>query len=344
MKHVFYLHSNICNIVVYDYIEDLINKGNDIVVLTNRGCKFPYFNNRIKYYDLYEMLGKQRRLGSIVSISTYISLYKYKKYYSQLKVIAKEVVCGDDFIIYVPNYGIDIVPLLEKNKKCKGYYYIEEGGMSYVDMSVLKKRYNRPLTRLASFFRHFVLGIDTNFQLKLSKNFLGTISISAKAFEWNKKNKIVAELTSYKKTIGFQSYSYDYIIIVSYYRMKLSSLKLALETILHHINLSGKKNPSIAIKIHPQVFVYYPDYLNSVNKMLDLSFPSIYSLSPDYIVENSIIINNTTIYSLRDLSSLAIYSIAFANSLSYWVKENGDSFDILSISTFSDYIINVYNK
>ena len=58
MKHIFYLHSNICVIAAYDTIERCVNEGNRVVVISNRNTAFSFFRGKIEFHDIQPITDK----------------------------------------------------------------------------------------------------------------------------------------------------------------------------------------------------------------------------------------------------------------------------------------------
>ena len=64
MNHIFFLHSNICTIVAFNTIKGLIEKEEKVVVILNRGTKFPFFVEKVKTFDIQYITDEYRKSSS----------------------------------------------------------------------------------------------------------------------------------------------------------------------------------------------------------------------------------------------------------------------------------------
>ena len=62
MKHIFYTHSNITNLVIFETVLSLVHKKEDVVILTARNIKWLYSNKYISTIDIsnYQKLDYDR--------------------------------------------------------------------------------------------------------------------------------------------------------------------------------------------------------------------------------------------------------------------------------------------
>lgn len=336
MNHIFYLHSNICSIIAYDIIKQLPVEDK-VVVIANRGCSFFAFKDRIVYYDATKMFeGYCNHLDSLLKKDTYKSLKLYKKYLTDVKKWLKKIIGGNEFILYTPNYAVDMCRILGRMKYCQKYYYIEEGTMSYMSIDSIKKLNYNFKTRIGNVARFFLLGTRTCFQLNINAKFAGTIALSNDAFVWNKNRE--RKLVDGKEYLRLKSKGmtfYDYIIIISYGSYEIDETLSAIEVAIKDI-LKVHQSQSIAIKLHPQSYFYYPDYTHKLEKRIQERFgKSIAILSVTYPVEAAIVLNHTSIYSIFVRSSLSLYSLVLNKKETYLINPD---LSLMAIPSLENYI------
>lgn len=337
MKHVFYLHSNICTLVCYDMISDLINEGNEIIVITGRNCNYPYFRGKITVLDLSERFkGYTNHLGSVFQAKTYTELRSFRKYIKELTAELFVFVKSDDFFLYTPNYNTPASRILASMNNCIGYYFLEEGAMSYLGIKQIKS-YSYKWTTLVGNVVRRCLGVKTYFQLHISRKYKGTIALSPNAFPWNHSNKIIASLEHYKEHISDNYKSYQAIAVVSYGAHSVREIIDALRIAYQHEKTIHGDNINMAVKLHPQLLYYRPSEAKELLMCIQKEIKEIDILPSTYVIEDALILNASTIYSIIDLSSLSLYSISINNSLSYLVASNLTADKLCVIKTVEEY-------
>lgn len=344
MKHIFCLHSNICVIVSLDIIERLIERKEEVVILLSRNCSFNFFGDKIKIYDVHKKYeGSQLFIGSLFSISTYKQIFKYKKYLSLLKDDLSEIIGHEKFVFYTPNYATSIAPILGDSKYCEGYYFLEEGTLSYLDKRFLKKRWFSIKTKIANVIR-YCFGIKSFFQLTITPKYKGTVALSPKCFPWNNKEKNVTSFDTYLTHTSKSFHPYDNILLVGYNEYNLEIVKQAIISAVQYINTT-RQNKSIAIKFHPHTYAYNPAYAKLMECLVSesLKYLNITILQNSYPVEAAILNNNSTIFSLFGLSSLSFYSIMLKRNVTYDIRIAGGGTKMTKIGSIEEYMNFVYN-
>ena len=209
MRHIFFLHSNICTIVAFETIKELIEREEDVVVILNRGTKFPFFEGKLEVFDIQYITDEYRKLSSNL-IGKFLN-YRFH-YLPKFDVKAKEIIRNRDFILYTPSYNQFTLRAFLNSPHLIGYYYLEEGSISYVSDSILKRKYYYKLFikgRLLS----ALLGVKEYYDFKITPKFKGAICISSYTFPWLEKNKIINNIDQYMLTLDNSSLLFDSIIV-----------------------------------------------------------------------------------------------------------------------------------
>lgn len=345
MKHIFCIHSNICIIAVFDIIEKSLEKGDKVVVLLTRNCSFDFFKEKVQIIDLQEKYKDyQTALGSLTSKSTYYSIGKYKKYLSQLKNDLYEIVGDDVYYFYTPNFGTSVAPILENKPNCIGYFFIEEGTLSYLDNKWLRNKWYSKKTKIGNVVRR-LFGIKSYFQLTTTPKFKGTISLREDCFPWNKNTKIITSYESYLEKVNNDLEVPNNIILIGYTEYDISMVSNAIKVAINHMKLNSDNHISVSIKLHPQTYSYNPSYAELLQDMIKRTFADliIKVLPASYPVELAIIKNGTTIYSLFAISSLCLYSVILQNSHTYIINNKGKDIIMEDISSLEDYMKSAYS-
>ncbi len=320
MTHIFYLISNICSIVAYDVINQ-ISHSDRVVVILNRGCVFDVLKDKIECFDATERFkGYRNHLGSLWEVDTYKHLNAYKKYLRDAKCWLRDIINGEDFYLYLPNYAIEMCQMLARNKHCQGYYYLEEGTMAYMSITSIKKLNYDIKTRIGNVARFLLLGIRSSFQLEVTSKFAGTIALSNEAFQWNKqKEKRLIEGKGYLELKSRGLTFYDNCIIISYASYDIEVTLSAIDVAVNHIT-EVHTSDSIAIKLHPQSYFFYPDYASTLEEAIMKRYGGRVVILPiPYPVEASIMLNHSSIYSIFVRSSLSLYSLVMSNLETYLI-------------------------
>lgn len=320
MTHIFYLHSNICSIVAYDIMKK-ISDGERIVVIANRGCVFNELKDRVEYFDATKLFeGERNHLGSLLEYDTYKNFFRYKGYCRRIKRWLSEVVNKEDFILYIPSYGPEMCGVLAENKYCQGYYFIEEGTMAYMPLEKIKNVSYNFFTKIGNVIRFLFMGIVSNFQLNVTKKFLGTYALSDAAFLWNKTiERHLVSGNEYLSILAKGKVFYDSIIIISYASYDISKTIKAIGVAYNRIKEIASTE-SMAVKLHPQSYFYYPDYTRELENEILNRFPGLQILPVDYSVEASIVLNASRIFSIFVRSSLSLYSLVLCERETYLVS------------------------
>ena len=213
MKRIIYIHSNICSITIHRLITEFERKSENVLIITGRGTDWPYRQNSektkiVKIEDISDM-----DVLSIITISSVRELFTASKKYSLIKKIANSVIGDEKFVLYVPHLKIPFFQALSRHTLCKGYYFIEEGTMSYLSPNRLKQIFHYSLSKKIILF---LCGIYYDYPYSINNNFKGTIAISDYAFIWNHKNKLLTSVDIDIKTSSSLYYEKMHIVILSH--------------------------------------------------------------------------------------------------------------------------------
>lgn len=333
MKHIFYLHSNICVIAAFDTIKELVEDGENVVVVSNRRTAFPFFRGRISFFDIQEITDKYR-LNTNNVVKKLIN-YKYK-YLPHFTESANTIIGNEDFILYTPSYNLFIIRPYLKSPYLKGYYFIEEGTMTYNTEDFLRKRYyfNR-------YHRGRILsdlfGVGETLDYKTTKKFKGCIALSNFAFPWCKENKTINGTSNYMSLIDTPPVSADCFIVTGYLQEETKDVMEGISKIMTHIYENGNPN-SIAFKFHPTAFSYEKEKVEAIQQYIAKEYPklNVIYMPAKYSVESTLFTSNTIMYSIFGISSLSLYSLLFG-SKSYYVP-NASNAIVKEIPTVDDFL------
>lgn len=346
MKHIFYIHSNICSIVVYDSIVQLLNSGDDVIVVTSRNAKWKYLLDKVKVYDLSDIHDEYLKNKSKHNDNAFYRLWNYEtKQRSVLYGFCKKIINKEEFIFYVPHYALIYAKPFLTSKYMKAYYYLEEGVLSYSPLQYLKDKYYYPTKYSLHGFLYYLFGINYGFMLKKGDRFKGTIAISKKAFLWNDQERIVNSFESYVNSTSNNVNAYDAILVSSSINNKIELNKAVIKESAIYI-CNKKPGARIGIKFHPSAYSYEKEQCDVISQYIEneLTQYNISILPIDFVIEKEIFSNKAEVYSLLALSSLSLYSVQFADRAYYFKCEGVDNkITLVEIQSYEEYfkIINV---
>lgn len=341
MLHVFFIHSGITIISSYDFVKQLLQKDEEVVIVTSRGVKWSFFLDSLQVVNLDELLkGKGEdinlRKSTIKTICKQIK--DWKLYERSLKeLINNTIIKGRDYFVYLPIYLDEFV----RHPKCKGYYFLEEGVFAYYDRDYVTKIARN------TFQTHFKKLIFPLFGERYrsidyeGKKFIGSIAISDQAFPWHKKEHIVCDISSYINDVAHNALPFENIIATDVLFDDLPTIEKCLGELFSFVK---KEHPgSIAIKLHPLMYMKYKDKADMIEKLISGLESKITILPQNYIVENNIFKYHTNIFSVIGLSSLSLYAICF-DAKTYFIHKRNDSFIINRINTIPQFLSTIRSQ
>ena len=309
MNHIYFLHSNICTIVAFKTIKELIEKGDNVVIILNRGTKFPFFEGKVRIFDIQYITDEYRKSSSNV-IGKYLN---YRFHYLPLfDETAKEIIGEEEFILYAPSYNLFILRYFFNSSYLKGYYYLEEGTLSYTSKKLLLRRYYKKIFlkgRLVS----GLLGLREYFDSKVTKKFKGCICLSDQAFQWLSYNKTISTIDDYLYALDEPPLIVDALIVTGYLNEDILELYKGLDSIFAQIRLKNQK--SVAVKFHPTAASYQREKCKQIKTYLTSKYTNteILFVNTSYSLEGSLYQRKTDLYSIFGMSSLCLYSLIFGS-------------------------------
>lgn len=331
MKHIFYVHSNICIVSIFDTVLKIINESSDkILILQNRGCKWFYYDKRIEIINCEDFrIGHPLQLRKENLRTIFGALFKYRCFLKRLKETVEKIINAEPFVIYLPTYNNEIADMFIRNVYCKGYYFIEEGSIDYLPLSFIKKISCH--TKQAVFKKIIfpIIGTRFFFILHQNKKFLGCIALYEEAFSFIKKTHFINKIDSYVEC-ACQQNSYSNIIVTGYLFESNEMIKASISLLLEYINPCE----SVAIKVHPEVYSY-PEKIELIRDIIKDSCRDVVLLDASYSVELSIFIKHSNIYSLFTKSSLMLYAIK-NSAKAFVVTYSNDSLNVKAFISFSE--------
>ncbi len=334
MKHIFYLHSNICVIAVFHAVSQLIDKGEKVVIVSERNTRFPDLSDQLLFYDIEPIIDKYRRNTN----SKLKQLINYRfELIPRYNSFAKDVINNEDFILYIPSYSMyTILPFL-RNVHCRGYYFIEEGTMSYMSQESLRRRYLKRRYLNGRMFLDLI-GAGETPDYKITRKFKGCICISEEAFPWCRENKILTNVDCYFSILSDGDEDIDSLIITNYLRedkqLIINAFKLIIDTLC-----ANNRNAKIGIKFHPTAYAYEAQKIKDILSAIrdDYKFLDFTLLPSSYSVEGLMYKRHINVYSVFGMSSLLLYSLML-KSRSFQLTYKNDEIMLNEIPGIQDYL------
>lgn len=333
MNHIFYLHSNTCVIASYDIIDKLLSKGENVIVVTERGTGFPFFDGKVSLFDVQKVINAYRihtktLLGKVINYKT--SLHPH------CRLFANEVINSKDFILYTPSYNMySIKPFLYSNH-CKGYYFIEEGFMAYLSKQTLQIHFRNRQIKKGHILMHLV-GAGESFDYKITKMYKGCIGLSEYSFPWCKDNKIITSFDGYFSNIPFEEVGTQNLITTDWLSDDVEVLKAAFKITIQKMN-SNVKQSKIAIKFHPSAFVNEKHKIDEIVNYIHKEFCGIdfFLLPASFSVEALLYYRRINLYCIFGVSSLQLYAIMLKSTAFMVGKADLSITEIKNIPEFLD--------
>lgn len=333
MKHIFSIHSNICAIAIYDTVRHLVEEKKQVIIVSDRNTKFPFFTSSIKFYDIQYITDKYKKNTS----NLFCKLVNYAiSYLPQYKISARDIINDEEFILYLSSSNYFTMTPYLRSKKCKGYYYIEEGSMSYMPLNLLKKIYYRQLASRQ--FLLNIIGSRTRFDYAIDDRYLGCICLSEKAFPWCNDKKIVNTFNGYFFNIQQEEINADYLIITDYLNEDTSKYINAFEKIIDSI-MNRVEIKKIAIKFHPTAMSYESQKARIIVDTIKTSYSNItfVILDPSFSIEKLMSQHKVNVYCVFGMSSLLLYSCVMG-STPYYLEHDSNGLVVKKLSNFDEII------
>lgn len=247
IKHVFVVHSNITEIVMFLTIKKLGLRREDILVFTTRGYMLNTDYAQLEY-------GSEKIEGGVRR--TFFPVVK------RVREITRSI--KTPFYIYLPQSYMIEYALLIAQRRCLGYYYIEEGLAAYLQSKFVVqtggKSYLFWVYRLLSpWVRYFdfrgLIHKACHFNITHPR-YRGSFALGEKAFYFDPKREYlpIAEVANFPMKTQKEE-NFDCVVVfdacVIYRLISMSDgQKLLKEVIFPFLQQKGYK--SIAYKLHPE--------------------------------------------------------------------------------------------
>lgn len=335
MRHIFYLHSNICAIVSHSIISELIRNNEEVVVVSERKTIFPSFKDQILIYDIQQVIDTYRKKDQ--KLIEYVINYRFDLI-PQLRKFAKDVIDNQDFILYLPSCNMFTIQPFLKSKYCKGYYYIEEGTLSYLSKEKLEQRYYTRKYKEGMFLLDF-LKMGIAYEFKVSNKFRGCICLSDKAYPWCPKNqKTIVDIKDSLAAFEYSNIATDVVITTDYLRLQLETYLEAFDIVINKI-VSESSHHRIYIKFHPTAYLFEETKMNKIMDCLNEKYNDIIKgyLPPSFLMEGLLCDNKVSLYSIFGLSSLLLYALVFG-SKAFEVEIDNNDVSINEIVSVDDFL------
>lgn len=338
MNHIFYLHSNTCVVSSFELISSLVGKNESVIVITERNIKFPFFNDSVKKYDMQAVINKYRKntnnvLSKVINYRT--RLHPHCKQY------AEQIINHGDFILYTPSYNMYTIKPFVNSRFCKGYYFIEEGYLSYLSQESLVRNYRIRRYKKGRILMDFV-GAGETLDYKRTKKFMGCYGLSEYSFPWCNNNKHIVGFDGYFSNIPYDDINADALIITDFLNYDESVIKNAFLSVVKQIVGCHSSISGVAIKFHPTAMVNKKDLTERIVNYVQEQYPNvrITVLPASYSVEALMYHRKIDIYCILGVSSLLLYALMFGSRPYRVIQKNQDIIinEINSIPNYFDII------
>lgn len=329
MKHIFFIHSNIAVISTYDTIKELVRRKENVVVLLTRGTKWQFSKDNIQVIDITKL--SMFYYTKTPHIRTIRDCLLAKKILKRLKLFVEKVVAGSDFTMYIPHYHSVIISSFCENIRCKGYYFFEEGTLSYRSIENIKQvmgyqnKY-RIISRM--------IGVPYYFAYHINEKMQGTIAISDEAFPWYNGKKIITPFHYNNEIISDNDYSIRRnIIVMPPLTSNMKELISLTDGLLNFLTKTSEL--SIALKFHPRTGEEEGDNLSIIMKVIEKYEVTI--LPSSYVIEYNLMQEKSVIYSIKEKSSLLLYSFLLGGK-SFFVYCNNKGLEINELNSINSIV------
>ena len=314
MKHIFYIHSNICAIIAKSIIDLLLNENKSkIVIILARKTQWMYNKKNITFID-GDIFSDNIQLGfkKINSINKYIEYKKFiKEKRSKIYDIFKE-----SFYLYTPTSRNLFSFIGFTNINCKGYFFIEEGTLSY-------RKKQTTILEIIKYTISQILGIKRFYFFYTNNKFKGVYAINSHAFPWcNNKKKVIVNLPKEKANYIKPM---KYILTFGYLTLDAQTYIKACEKIIDF--LYKQKETYIGFKFHPYTYTNNNELIEILSLFLLNNKRNIEFIDLHHtIIEEYIYYYHSEIICIDNLiSSLVLYSTIF-NGKSYFYNPEDQKF------------------
>jgi len=316
IKHLFYSHSWITQLVIEAYIDKNKLSHRNITILSNRNfyeCIDPRLKNR------FVNIRKLRFPSWLHVVMSADKLRRFSKWFKNLT--------GDnEFVLYVPHFYPIEVKMMVQNKNCIAVYLIEEGELSYRPKDYINTLKNHNYDGLKKKYLNFFWSKKLSSAFKLqtidSEVIIGTVQMFNEAFPYS-RNKIVLQKeieNLVSNNIHFKNEVESILVLTPYVdTLKVDNDKYfeSLKKIMTYISIQSEGK--VHYKFHPNDSA---NVRNQTNKLAE-SFNNKFLLLPDDVSLEALLINSKPeIYSF--FSSISLYAFLFQcklNIMSEFISE-----------------------
>ncbi len=333
MNHIFYLHSNTCVMSSYDMIEKLVKQGESVIVISERKVTFPFFEGKVKKFDMQEVIDKNRRNTSNIVLL----LINYKtRLHPQCRIFAEKVINREDFILYTPSYNMYTIKPFVNSRFCLGYYYIEEGFQAYLSQKTLRKNYLDRRYRKGRILMDFV-GAGESLDYKVTPKFRGCICLSDFSFPWCNE-KIIAGFDSYFSQVPYEDVEIDNLITTDLLKNEIGVIEESFKVVIDQM-LADNPTMRLGIKFHPSAFAYAKGKVARLTEYVRKTYPSlcVIFLPAPYSIELLMYHRKLNVYCVFGISSLMLYGLML-KTRPFMVNRTGEITEIRAIQSIPEFL------
>ena len=295
MLHIFWIHSHITFLLSREVIKE-IDEDDEILVFLSREYSMPFSieksNVQVVSFPWYRESNKSPH-----NILLKSNVYRTRRNVRTCKAQLSNYLNRRAFLLYIPTSWEYTIGMLMTDRLCTGYFYIEEGSLSYLPNG---KELNN------SFIRKIVAKSVYNLSyfgmLSVTSKFLGSYASSTEAFPWNKKRKYLIDITPISKY--FDDYSdIERILIFDHLIMETEDLNKLVDFLC--VYFKRYRKGSIGYKFHPATKSkpFKENYIRE--RLLEIEACE---LPENFVVELYLAGKSKALYSINRNSSLLIYA------------------------------------
>jgi len=300
IKHLFYSHSWITQLVIEAYIDKKQLAHQNITIFSNRSfyeCVNPHLKDR--FVNI-------RKLKFPNWLHVVMFADKLRRFSQWFKNITED----DKFVLYVPHFYPIEIKMMVRNENCLAVYLIEEGAISYRSSQYINSLKNHNYQEFTEKYLNFFWSrkLSSVFSLQTIDNEIidGTIQMFNEAFPYS-KNKIVLqnEIGNIVRRNFYFNFEIKCILVLTPY---VDVLKLTpeiyfkdLERVMYYI--IENTEDIIHYKFHPSDSEFVKQRTNQLAEKFGDRFVQI---SDSISLEAILLKSKPTVYTC--LSSISIYA------------------------------------
>jgi hypothetical protein len=282
----------------YSIIDGYIPVEDDVIVLITRNCVIPYPFNRNVHVEAFPWHRS--------SVDKFLNMLDKRHIMATRRTLVKcrnyidGIIKDRPFVMYIPTTFEFSIGCFLENKLCRGYFFIEEGGLSYraTPDTGLINNFKRWISRV-------VYGIPYNKMLAVMPHFQGVFATNESAFPWCENNRTIVPI-KFRDTPGLGSVKA--MVVFSHLNTDIPTLAHLITKTANYLNTKNILGEYVCYKLHPGSHDK-PEKEQIVRDMMNEY--GYVELSKETILEACLMKSKPLVISVGIESSVAIYGRRF---------------------------------